>query len=151
MLDELDKKILRALSLDGSATATQIGVQVGLSVPATNKRIAKLRQSGVIRRFTVLADPEKVGKPLLAYVLIVVGSTENEKLLRYISMDPDILECSAVTGEYDYLIKICAKDVQTLEDKLLCLKKQKGVAKSHTMLSLMEHKFEPSVLPDWED
>ena len=81
----------------------------------------------------------------------MVGSVENEKLLQYIHQDPDILECSAVTGEYDYLIKVCAKDVQTLEDKLLCLKKQNGVVKSHTMLCLMEHKFEPTVLPDEED
>ena len=110
-----------------------------------------MRQTGVIRRFTVVADRESLGKPIMAYVLIVVGSVENEKLLQYIGQDPDILECSAVTGEYDYLIKICAKDVQTLEDKLLCLKKQKGVVKSHTMLCLMEHKFDPTVLPDEED
>lgn len=150
-MDSIDKKILRLLADDASASATQIGKDVNLSIPATNKRIARLRQAGIIRRFTVVADREALGKPIMAYVLIVVGSVENENLLHYIENDPDILECSAVTGEYDYLIKICARDVQTLEDKLLCLKKQKGVVKSHTMLCLMEHKFEPTVLPNEED
>ena len=71
-----------------------------------------------------------------------------ESLLDYVARDPDILECAAVTGEYDYLMKVCAADVESLEEKLLRMKKQKGVMKSHTMLSLMEHKFSPTVLPD---
>ena len=69
----------------------------------------------------------------------------------YVGQDPDILECFAVTGEYDYLIKVCAADVEALEDKLLHMKKQKGVIKSHTMLSLMEHKLAPTALPDMEN
>lgn len=149
-MDNLDKLILSLLAKDANISTTQIGEAIGLSIPATNKRIAKLQQSGVIRKYTILTDESKVDKPILAYVLIVVGSAENEKLLNYTMEDPDILECCAVTGEYDYLIKVCSKDVQSLEDKLLCLKKQKGVIKSHTMLSLMEHKFNPTVLPDLE-
>ena len=67
--------------------------------------------------------------------------------MEYIEGDPDVLECAAITGEYDYLIKVCAADVESLENKLLCLKRQKGVTKSHTMLSLMECKLQPSILP----
>lgn len=148
MLDQIDRKILHILSKDGAATATQIGSEVGLSIPAVNKRIQKLRNEGVIRNFTLLTDREKTGKPILAYVLIVVASADSGRLLSYIEEDPDILECHAVTGEYDYLVKVCAQNVNTLEDKLLCLKKQKGVVKSHTMLCLMEHKFQCAVLPD---
>ena len=148
MLDQIDRKILHILSKDGAATATQIGSEVGLSIPAVNKRIQKLRNEGVIRNFTLLTDREKVGKPILAYVLIVVASADSGRLLSYIEDDPDILECQAVTGEYDYLVKVCAQDVSTLEDKLLCLKKQKGVVKSHTMLCLMEHKSQCAILPE---
>ena len=148
MLDLIDRKILHILSGDGAATATQIGAAVGLSIPAVNKRIQKLRQEGVISKFTLLTDRNKVGKPILAYVLIVVASADSERLLSYVESDPDVLECHAVTGEYDYLVKVCAENVQAFEDKLLCLKKQKGVIKSHTMLCLMEHKSQYTVLPD---
>ena len=65
--------------------------------------------------------------------------------------DKDIPECYAVTGDYDYILKICAKDVEILEEKLLSLKKLKGVVKSHTMLSLMEHKLAPAALPDTDN
>ncbi|MBO5316973.1 MAG: Lrp/AsnC family transcriptional regulator [Oscillospiraceae bacterium] len=148
MLDLIDRKILRILSQDGAATATQIGAAVGLSIPAVNKRIQKLRQGGVIRNFTLLTDRDKVGKPILAYVLMVVASADSERFLSYVDRESDILECHAVSGEYDYLVKVCAEDVQALENKLLCLKKQKGVIKSHTMLCLMEHKSQYTILPD---
>ena len=147
-MDEIDARILKILSERADATATEISQQINLSVPAINKRIRKLENDGVIRRFTVLTDGDKVGKPIVAYILVVVQSRAGvDALLEYIVQDDDILECAAVTGEYDYLIKVCAADVAALEKKLLHMKKQKGVVKSHTMLSLMEHKFSPTLLP----
>ena len=71
--------------------------------------------------------------------------------MQQVKKDPDILECQAVTGEYDYIIKICAASVEDFEEKLLHLKKQKGVLKSHTMLCLQEHKCKPTVLPEQEE
>lgn len=151
-MDEIDVKIIEMLSQNADATATQIGAKVNLSVPAVNKRIQKLKQEGSIRQFTILVDKEKAGKPILAFILVVLHAGSGVKaLLDYVSRDPDVLECYAVTGEYDYMLKVCAANVQALENKLLCLKQQKGVVKSHTMLSLMEHKFQPTILPDRQD
>ena len=148
-MDITDKRILEILSANGSVTATEISAAVNLSVPAVNKRILKLRESGVISSFTVLTDARLVGKPVVAFILLVLQYGDAvDRLMNYISAEPDILECYAVTGEYDYIIKICAPSVEALEEKLLHLKKQKGVIKSHTMLSLLEHKFKPTVLPD---
>lgn len=148
-MDAIDKKILHILAGNAYTTRTVIGEAVGLSLPAVNKRIAKLREKGIIKSFTVLTDPVAVEKPIIAYVLLVIqyGSSV-EKLLSYVNQDPDILECQAVTGEYDYIIKICAASVEAFENKLLHLKKQQGVLKSHTMLCLQEHKCKPAVLPE---
>ena len=148
-MDEIDAKLLRILSENADATATEMMTQVNLSIPAINKRVSKLRQSGVIRQFTILVDPEKVGKSIQAFILVVLQQPSGaSKLTEYIKSDPDILECYAVTGEYDYVIKVCARDVEHLEQKLALLKQQKGVAKSYTMLSLMEHKYRACILPD---
>ena len=147
-MDSVDGNILKILSTNAAATATEIGETVNLSVPAVNKRILKLRESGVIRSYTVLTDEKKVGKPIFAFILLAVRYGEGvEALQRYAEDDPDVLECYAVTGDYDYLIKICAESIEALEEKLLYLKKQKGVIKSHTMFSLMEHKMSATVLP----
>ena len=145
-MDEIDVRIIELLSGDATITATEIGAQVGLSIPAVNKRIQKLKREGAIRRFTILTDNKAMGKPISAYILVILQAG-SEALMEYIAGDPDVLECAAVTGEYDYIIKVCAADVEALEDKLLCLKRQKGVVKSLTMLSLMECKLQPTILP----
>lgn len=146
MMDEIDARILEMLSSNANETATEIGASVGLSIPAVNKRIQKLQKEGALKRFTVLTDGKAVGKPITAYILVILQSG-SEALLEYVSGDPDVLECAAITDEYDYIIKVCAADVESLEEKLLCLKRQKGVAKSYTMLSLMECKLQPTILP----
>jgi len=147
-MDTTDKRILKLLSEHADATATDISAAVNLSIPAVNKRIRRLCKEGIIRSFTVITDGKKAGKSILAFVFLALQyNTGHEPLMKFIDRDPDVLECYAITGDYDYLIKVCAEDVEALEDKILFLKRQKGVLKSHTMLSLMEHKFSPTILP----
>ena len=148
-MDITDKKIIKLLSQNAHTTSTEIGALVGLSVPAVNKRIAKLKECGVIKQATILTDAKAVDKAVIAYILLAIQYGESvDNLLQCIARDDDVLECYAVTGEYDYIVKVCAGSVESLENKLLFLKKQKGVTKSQTMLSLAEHKFTPTVLPD---
>lgn len=148
-MDDIDGKILKILSENADATATEMMDEINLSIPAINKRISKLRQSGVIRQFTILVDPEKVGKSIQAFILVVLQQPSGAaRLTEYVQSDPDIMECYAITGEYDYIIKVCARDVEQLDEKLTLLKQQKGVAKSYTMLSLTEQKYRACILPD---
>lgn len=147
-MDNIDAKILKILSKNADATATAIGESVNLSVPAINKRIQKLKKDGMIRRFTVLTNGKNIGKPIMAFVLLVVRASQNgESFLDYVKGDDDILECFSVTGEYDYLIKVCAADMESLKNKLSQIKLHNGVVKSHTMISLLEQKFSPTILP----
>lgn len=148
-MDEIDIKLLRILAENADQTATEITKQLNLSIPAINKRIAKLKSSGLIKQFTIRVDAKKAGKPVLAYVMIILDQYAHlDHLLRFIQSDPDIVEFHAITGEYDYIIKLYAKDIETLEEKLINLKKQKGIAKSYTMFSLLEYINLPGPLPD---
>ena len=151
-MDNIDKVILMMLSKNSTASATEIGKAVNLSIPAVNKRIQRLKTNGVIRSFTILTDEKKADKPICAFIMLTARYGEGvNALINYVKHDPDVLECYAVTGEYDYILKICAKDVRALENKLLSLKQLKGITKSYTMLSLMEHKLTPTALPDIEN
>ena len=151
-MDSIDAKILKILSKNADVTATEISAQVNLSVPAINKRIQKLKSDGMIRRFTVLTSGKNIGKPIMAFVLLVVqAGRQGEPFLDYVRNDDDILECFSVTGEYDYLIKVCAADMESLKNKLSQIKLNNGVVKSHTMISLLEQKFSPTILPTGEE
>lgn len=151
-MDSIDKKILHILAANANATSAQIAGQVNLSVPAANKRISRMKREGLIQSFTILTDRKQMQKPIIALIFLVVKYESGVgALLQCIQEDEDVLECHATTGEYDFFIKVCADSIESLEDKLLRLKKQKCVVKSHTMLSLMEHKFKPTILPDREE
>ena len=148
-MDQIDRKLLQILSQNAAATATEMVPQVNLSIPAINKRIQKLQKTGVIRRFTIQVEPAKVGKPICAFILVVLHrSSQIDSLMEYIQSDPDILECYGITGEYDYMLKVCTADVASLQKKINHLKKVSGVVKSHTMMTMMEYKNEVSALPD---
>lgn len=148
-MDIIDKKILKILSEDANTTATEIGSLVNLSVPAVNKRILRLQNEKIINNFTIVTNFKKTDKTIMAFVFVVMQYGESVKsLLKYAEDEQDILECYSITGEYDYILKICAKDIEALENKILKIKNIKGVIKSHTMISLMEHKFAPTILPD---
>lgn len=151
-MDAINNILLAALAEDATVSTVELAARVHLSVPAVNKRLLRLREDGVIRRYTVLTDAARVGKPLTAFILVVLQYAEGaaQALTEALQSDPDVLECYAITGEYDYLIKVSAADVEALENTLLRLKKQRGVLRSHTMLSLMEHKNAPTVLPKTE-
>ncbi len=147
-MDAIDIKLIRLLGKNADVTATSLVPQLNLSVPAINKRIAKLKAEGIIQKTIILTDTKKVGKPITAYVLLVLKDFNlSDQLVKTVDKDPDILECYAITGEYDFILKVCADSIDAVEDKLLYLKK-KGISKSHTLFALRQHKFDPCVLPD---
>lgn len=151
-MDAIDKKILHILAENAEIPTTEISRLVSLSVPAVNKRIKKLKDENFIRAFTILTESEKVEKPILAFILVVLQYNQGvEDFMHFVESGKDILECYAISGEYDYILKVCARDIKSLEQKLLQLKSLRGIAKSRTMLSLMEHKLNPTILPDDEE
>ena len=147
-MDKTDAKIITMLSKGSDITATELSRELCFSIPAINKRIRTLKKDGIIKHFTVITDNKKICKPILSFVLITLKSIEHtEPFFRYVQGDCDILECYAITGEYDCLLKICAASMEELDKKLAILKMRNGVAKSYTMLSLTTHKYAPTILP----
>ena len=147
-MDELDLQIIRLLSEHADITATKMKKCVNLSIPAINKRIQRLKENGVIKNFTVVTDNKKIGKPIIAYIFVILQSSDFiSSLLEYTKIDDDILECSAVTGEYDFLLKICAESIERLDEKLSHLKKCRGIVKSNTVLSLTNYKYSATAFP----
>ena len=140
-MDSIDAQLLRILAEDARCSATDISKKVNLSIPAVNKRISRLRENGIIERFTIQLNPQKINSSVQAFVMLVVDqySRVNE-LLEFVNAKENIVDCYAITGEYDYQLRLYARDITELESILLELKGKKCVSKSHTIFVLMEHK-----------
>lgn len=117
-LDKLDRLILRSLQADGRATYDQIGEAVNLSPSAVLRRVKRLEDSGVIERYVALVRPERVGLGLIAYLNVRLEKhTESHKrnpmdLFRASVLTwPEVVECAALTGEMDYLLRLVVADM----------------------------------------
>ena len=147
-MDKADALILRQLKKDAGTAGSRLSEMVNLSVPAVNKRISKMKTEGVIRKATVITDGKAIGKPVLVFVLVTVNELiDSNPEFQAMLEDEDVLECYAVSGDYDYILKIAAQDIDDFEGKLLRLRKN-GVLKSQTLMCLREYKFEAAALPE---
>ncbi|MDR6538698.1 Lrp/AsnC family transcriptional regulator [Variovorax soli] len=117
-LDKLDRLILRTLQSDGRATYDQLAEKVSLSPSAVLRRVRRLEESGVIDRYVALVKPEAVGLGLTAYLNVRLEKhTETHKrnpmdLFRASVVTwPEVVECAALTGEMDYLLRVVVADM----------------------------------------
>ena len=117
-LDAIDRRILRALQIDGRITYDQLAAQVSLSPSATLRRVKRLEESGAISRYVALVSPERVGLGLTAY--INVRLEKRSEVHKRNPMDlfraavqtwPEVVECAALTGEMDYLLRVVVQDM----------------------------------------
>ena len=117
-LDKLDLLILRNLQANGRATYDEIAEQVGLSASAVLRRVKRLEEAGVIDRYVALVRPEVLGLGLTAYLNVRLEKhTESHKrnpmdLFRAsVQTWPEVVECAALTGEMDYLLRVVVRDM----------------------------------------
>ena len=117
-LDAIDRRILRALQTDGRLTYDVLAAQVSLSPSATLRRVKRLEESGVIKGYVALVPPERVGLGLTAY--LNVRLEKHSEVHKRNPMDlfrasvqawPEVVECAALTGEMDYLLRVVVQDM----------------------------------------
>jgi len=111
-MDSIDAQLLRILAEDARCSATDISKKVNLSIPAVNKRISRLRENGIIERFTIQLNPQKINSSVQAFVLLVVDQySKVNELLEFVNAKENIVDCYAITGEYDYQLRLYARDI----------------------------------------
>lgn len=113
-IDNIDKQILNILQDDSSVSVKEIAEKVGLSFTPTYERIKSLKQRGVIEKFAAVINREAVGYGILAYCNIVLKEQSQKNLLIFeekIMKEPQVLEVVSMSGMYDYMIKVIAKDI----------------------------------------
>ena len=117
-LDAIDRRILRALQVNGRLTYELLAAQVSLSPSATLRRVKRLEEAGVIKAYVALVPPERVGLGLTAY--LNVRLEKHSEVHKRNPMDlfrasvqawPEVVECAALTGEMDYLLRVVVQDM----------------------------------------
>jgi len=142
-MDDLDRKTLYFLMHNGRGTWAELGELLGLSAPAAAERARKLEAEGAILRYAAIADPEKLGLPLTAYVAVTIGDQRKRtKFLRLAEKHEQIVECHHVAGEDDYLLKVRCRGTRDLDHFLRRTLKDGdlGIARTRTTVVLATEK-----------
>ena len=150
--DEIDARIISALGADGRRSYAEVGAEVGLSTAAVHERVKKMLDKGVIRRFSISVDPERVGLNFTAFVAIRNdGGAHCRDIAPRLRELPEVLELHSVAGEYDFLAKVRTTHARALEDVLYQIKAIPGVARTTSTVVLnTEFEERPLRLPGGE-
>lgn len=114
MIDAFDAKLLNLLQGDARSTAEHLSQEVGLSPSAVQRRLAKLRETGVIRSEIAVVSPAAVGRSLTVIIEVIVERERPELLQRFkqsMKKTPEVMQCFYVTGDKDFIIIATMRDM----------------------------------------
>nr|WP_221384686.1 Lrp/AsnC family transcriptional regulator [Sulfitobacter undariae] len=117
-MDAIDGQLLRALTRDAGQSAGALGRRLGLSQPATWRRIKRLEEAGVIHGRQLRLDAEKLGFGVTVFLgvkLALRGRVSLEDFERAVSAIPEVQTVEHVLGLYDYRLRVVARDVSDFE------------------------------------
>jgi Lrp/AsnC family transcriptional regulator, leucine-responsive regulatory protein len=146
-IDKVDLQILDLLQENGRISQHDLAKAVGLSAPAVGERLRKLEERGIIRQFTAVLDPRRLGWDILAFIFVGInGSRYFQDFRQRVADLPEVLECHSVTGQGSHLLKIRAANTRGLEQLLAEIQSWPGIQWTTTSIVLSTLK-ETSQLP----
>jgi Lrp/AsnC family transcriptional regulator, leucine-responsive regulatory protein len=145
-LDATDRAIIDLLLENARRTFGDIGSRVGLSAPATKRRVDRLEEAGVIRGYTLNIDHAKVGRPLEAFLELRFDGTARVDTIATIADDiPEVQEVFTIAGDPDALARVRVRDVTDLKRVIDRLRGSGVITGTKTLMVLgTSHQREPA-------
>lgn len=145
-MDAIDVKIIECLKHNSRENASVIGSKVNMSVSAVIERIKKLEASGIIKQYSLVLDKEKLGLDLVAFISVSMEHPKfNDDFINFVTRNPQIVECHYITGDFDFILKICTTSGKGLEKLVNEIKSIRGVSLTKTLVVLSTNKEETCV------
>jgi Lrp/AsnC family leucine-responsive transcriptional regulator len=145
MESTIDSKAIAFLMRRGRASWAELAKHLHLSPPAAAERVRKLEERGVIQGYAALVNPDALGYPLTAFVAVTLERPQHRKgFLKRVAAIPEIVECHHVAGEYDYLLKVRARNTLDL-DRVLSQNLKSGAGVTRTVSTIVLSTVKESV------
>ena len=122
VLDRTDILILKELQKDAKLTTKELAAKVNLSPSPTFERQKRLEREGYIQRYVAVVDPIKVGNGIMVLCNVRLKHHSKEFSRQFTSVIAgidEVVECFNTSGEYDYMLKIYARDMRHYQEFIL--------------------------------
>ncbi|HDD70409.1 Lrp/AsnC family transcriptional regulator [Candidatus Bathyarchaeota archaeon] len=113
-MDKLDMEILQLLEKDASLPYTEIARRLKLNESTVRKRVAALKQKGVIRKFTVAIEPSKIGFNTVAIIGVDVDPPKLLEVAQKLCEIPETRYVATSTGDHMIMTEIWTRDGKEL-------------------------------------
>jgi len=147
MLDEKDRRILRALRRDAGAPVRVLARQLGMPRSTVQHRIERMKREGIIRRTVVIPDYERVGLPVTAFILLTYTPTDGvsqQDVAKAIARLDNVSEVHVVAGQWDIIIKARGSSLKEIGELVVNrLRQIRGVGQTVTCGCFFTLKEEP--------
>jgi Lrp/AsnC family transcriptional regulator, leucine-responsive regulatory protein len=112
-LDSVERKILRLLQADGRLSNARLAEQVGLSESPCFRRVKQLENVGLIKAYIAVVDQRLLGLDITAFVQVTMKDHRYDEtgFADCVRAEDHIIECHAMSGSYDYLMKVVARNM----------------------------------------
>ena len=113
-MDQIDRRIVRELQRDASPSHAALAEKVGASAASVWRRVRNLEKEGVLGATVRLANAQLLDRSVnvLCQVRMTRQTVESRaEFEQFIQSRAEIVECYAMSGEWDYLLRIAVKDV----------------------------------------
>lgn len=143
-MDPMERKILALLQAEGRMSNVELAERVGLSESPALRRVKQLERSGVITGYAALVDQRRLGLDVTAFVLVTMErqpDSATESFHACVAAEDHIIECHAMSGSHDYLMKVVARNMDHFSE--ICMQrilKFPGVLHVESSFSLKEIK-----------
>jgi DNA-binding Lrp family transcriptional regulator len=113
-IDEIDRRILRALQRDGRMQNTELAQEVGLSPSPCLRRVRLLEEAGVVERYVAVLDPAKLGLGMTLFTRVWLTAQDAETIERFMDAMkqlPQVVECYIMLGDSDAMLRVVVEDL----------------------------------------
>lgn len=114
-LDATDKKLLKLLQEDSKRTTKELSLKLDLSVTAVYERIKKLEREDIIEKYVALLNRNNIQKGFVVFCHLKLMQHTKEFISQFekeVIQLTEVLECFHVSGDYDYILKICVENME---------------------------------------
>ena len=142
-LDRVERQILAALQRHGRLPNVELADRVGLSESPCFRRVKNLERRGVIQGYAAKVDQRALGLTVTAYVHLTLEKRPEQRtdFHQRVQDEPHIVECHAMSGSHDYLMKVVARDMDHFSELVMgSILRYPGVSNVESSFSLAEIK-----------
>jgi Lrp/AsnC family transcriptional regulator, regulator for asnA, asnC and gidA len=149
-MDEIDSEIIRALVRNSRMTLSQMSKEINVPDATISNRLKKLEET-VIKQYTLVLEPDKLGLNVTAIIIIQTESEKHENVELELSKLEDVSEVYSVSGEYDILIKVWAHSIEELNKIVNSKIRSVDGVEDLTEMIVMERVKEGALPPIWPE